>query len=256
MSRQSYRDDRTYELPDAWPVVPDQVRIAAREQALRALDLPGDMPDVEGGLLRRLRAYYDPRSNYAGSLLSSLEPNDADDVSASDLLAVTMLSIDLNPRQVRILLEDQERRTVVHRLLRRLPPTAALTDLEDGQLDAMWDLYEHLKTLIATADSDSNRWVFASKLCARKRPELFPVRDSKVCAYLARGAAWGSGSESVGNFSIDMQIFADLITDDEITARLDEVRDKLESQHQPVVHDSRLRLLDAALWSQAMHDGL
>lgn len=256
MSRQSYRDGRTYDLPESWPVISTEVLDVARAQAYRALGLPDELSDDEGGLLERLQRYYDPAGNYAGSLLSSLEPNEADSVSASDLLAVTTLSIDLTARQVRLLLEDQERRMVAHRLLRRVPPHAALTDLEDGQLDAMWDLYECLKTLVATEESDSKRWVFASKLCARKRPELFPVRDTKVCAYLAGGRAWGAKSERIGNFSIDMQVFADLLTDTTVTNRLEGVRDALDRKRKLFVGESRLRLLDVALWTQAIQDGV
>ena len=52
----------------------------------------------------------------------------------------------------------------------------------------MWNLYHCFKTVMSSEEKSSNWWVFGSKLSARKRPLLFPVRDSLVCGYLSN---WG-----------------------------------------------------------------
>ena len=45
----------------------------------------------------------------------------------------------------------------------------------------MEQLYEAIKqALSANTLKNPNAWVTASKLCARKRPDLFPVRDKEV----------------------------------------------------------------------------
>ena len=53
----------------------------------------------------------------------------------------------------------------------------------------------------------------ASKLCARKRPDLFPVRDKEVCDYL--------GLTQLRNYQADWQVFRSLIGDPDITAAID-----------------------------------
>jgi hypothetical protein len=92
--------------------------------------------------------------------------------------------------------------------LAALPPSLTITaSLGAGVLEQMWELHDLFRTLLATDTTDSNRWVFAAKLCARKRPNLFPVRDSQVCGYLSGYKALGAGpagSDAAANF--DLQV--------------------------------------------------
>lgn len=66
---------------------------------------------------------------------------------------------------------------------------------------AMWQLYGEIRTLLPAQPGSSNRWVFAAKLCARKRPYLFPVRDRSVCELLAGRPLRGIG---MGQFDNDL----------------------------------------------------
>jgi len=88
--------------------------------------------------------------------------------------------------------------------------------------------------------------VTASKLCARKRPDLFPVRDTEVCDYLDL-TPWR-------NYQVDWQVFRRLIGDPDVIAAIDvmskaTVAAAAGRRLQP--DQSRLRLLDAAIWTYA-----
>lgn len=85
----------------------------------------------------------------------------------------------------------------------------------------MYALHSWFRNLLG---SNSNRWVTAAKICARKRPRLFPVRDNMVCSLLADGRALNAGKNGwPGNFSVDIQVYAYLLTDDEDMRVLDSV---------------------------------
>ncbi|MFW6773201.1 DUF6308 family protein [Nocardioides sp. CPCC 205120] len=177
-----YGDGRTYAIPSGWPETTEAMRATALEATLAAL---------EPGVVDRLDRYYDPDGGYSGLLFATAGDNPAYDVSAADLWAVSTLSVQVDSRQARRIFDASNARIVS--LLHALPVDTALSDLEHSPLgsavtlDRMWDLHLLFKTLTSTDDRDSNRWVFASKLCARKRPGLFPVRDSLVCQHLAGG---------------------------------------------------------------------
>jgi hypothetical protein len=90
-------------------------------------------------------------------------------------------------------------------------------------------------------------WVTASKLCARKRPELFPVRDRKVFAYL--------GLTRNNSYRIAWQVFRHLIGDRDVIAAIDALSDATLADGQGTrlrLDDSRLRLLDAAIWTDTL----
>ena len=104
-----------------------------------------------------------------------------------------------------------------------------------------------LKQVLSPADvKNPNPWVTASKLCARKRPDLFPVRDNVVCKYLGL-------IEPKGNYEVDWQVFRHVIQDNAIRRRLDEIVD--EAAARPGVDvghpNRRLRHLDVVLWMHA-----
>ncbi|WP_255632945.1 DUF6308 family protein [Actinotalea sp. Marseille-Q4924] len=94
-----------------------------------------------------------------------------------------------------------------------------------------------------------NQWVTASKLCARKRYDLFPVRDSVVCTYLGLIPSKGKGR---GNYQIDYQVYRALIGNREVIERIDDLVDRLRDGvpgREVRLDGGRLRLLDAALWT-------
>jgi hypothetical protein len=118
----------------------------------------------------------------------------------------------------------------------------ALADAET--LQAMEDFHLALKQAISPTESPTaNPWVTASKLSARKRPDLFPVRDSVVCRALGL-------QERKQNYQVDWLVYRSLMQDDQIRFRLDQVID--EAARHPGVdvgrRMSRLRHLDVVLW--------
>lgn len=239
-----YGDDRTYTLPPTWEPLTNDVVATTLEQALEAVT--GD------GAHARLARYYDQSSSYCGTLFLDVEPNLPDRVEAADLYAVTTLSIDLDARHGRLLLDDGEVRAGLHRQLRGLDSDLPITDLEHGDggsaetLIRMYELHARFRDLLPGA---SSRWVTAAKFCARKRPRLFPVRDNLVCIYLGGGRPLKSGDGWPGDFSVDMQVYAYLMTHTSVRNALTHLRAKLESDDIRV--DEDLRLLDSALWMVA-----
>lgn len=103
-----------------------------------------------------------------------------DRFTASDLLAVELLSVEVTPRVILDLLEGAlgEKAT---ELLREIPTSLPLwsEDAEGlikkgGPADSLWRLLDH---------EDGVGWVTAGKLLARKRPALIPVYNGVVrCA--------------------------------------------------------------------------
>lgn len=240
-----YADDRTFHLPGDWTPVTDEVLSTALDRTLAAV--------TSSGAADAVAAHYDRSGGYAGTLFLDASPNHAVAIDPSDLYAVTTLSITLDARYGRLLLDPGDVRNDVLRQLGRLDSSLAVTDLEHGDggsaetLSRMWELHHRLKTLLS---DDSNRWVTAAKLCARKRPRLFPVRDNLVCIYLGGGEPLRTGNGRPGNFSIDIQVYAYLMTDDRVKAALSWLRADATSRG-VVVDAEDMRLLDAVLWMHA-----
>ena len=87
----------------------------------------------------------------------------------------------------------------------------------------------------------------ASKLCARKRPDLFPVRDRKVCGYL--------GLSQLADYQVDWQVFRSLVTDPAIITAVGIVADETVAcapERNLHIDSSLLRLLDSAIWTYAV----
>ncbi len=88
----------------------------------------------------------------------------------------------------------------------------------------------------------SDPWVTASKLCSRKRPALFPVRDKLVRDLL--------DLTRHTNYEVDWQIFRAIMADSDITSAL---RDLAEKARDGALHLDTypLRWFDVFLWMDA-----
>jgi hypothetical protein len=66
-------------------------------------------------------------------------------------------------------------------------PQQRLEEIDPAAVaEPMAELYESVARCLRRAGAQrSNAWVTASKICARKRPNLFPVRDNVVLDLLA-----------------------------------------------------------------------
>lgn len=234
-----------FALPEGWQPASNEVLATARTQALSAL--------IEDAA-RETAPYYDPSGAYAGTLFLDVEPNEPHSVEASDLYAVTTLSMKLHARHGRLILEPGSAREDVQRQLRSLSHTLRITDLGDGEagsaetLARMYKLHAYIRDLLA---GTSQRWVTAAKLCARKRPRLFPIRDNLVCEYLGASRKLKTGDGWPGDFAVDIQVYAYLMTEPAIQDALAELRGTLSNAYGLRVDDEDMRLLDAALWMKA-----
>jgi hypothetical protein len=183
-------------------------------------------------------------SDYAGASFASIGTNAPDEIGADDLFATTLLSVPVPAGAARLLTRDGGTREAVNAALRELP-TTPLEDVDHNGLRAMEVFYRHVKQALAKAGvENSNPWVTASKLCARKRPDLFPVRDNVVCQLL--------GLLPKGNYQVDWQVFGHLMSDADIRGAIDAARSAALSAttSDDVVFDEQpLRILDAALWT-------
>jgi Family of unknown function (DUF6308) len=128
----------------------------------------------------RLARFYDTDGDFAGASFAELGPIDPIDITPANLLATTLLSVRIRPGAARRMLGIGSTRDTLLRKLRDLPD-CDLANARCPALTAMEGLYEAVKqALSADTVKNPNAWVTASKLCARKRPDLFPVRDKEV----------------------------------------------------------------------------
>lgn len=219
----------------SFPEVDPGVVDGAVDRAVEALD--ADLTP------RLLAAFYDPSTGFAGHTFASLGPVTSESVTATDLLALTTLNIDLSPYEIRRIVSHEENGRRLSGLLAGLPE-AKLEDTTPEDFVRMEAFYDEVKRLLAPSRaSNSNRWVATSKLVARKRPALFPVRDRVVCGYL--------GILGLKNRTRDWYVFRELMRHEGVRARLVELPSRINEakEDRSVDLDTEpLRLLDAALW--------
>lgn len=160
----------------------------------------------------------------------------ANRVSAEDLVAVTMLSVDV-PGRVALQLLDGPLGDQVAELLTQVPTDVALHELGAAALLVPGSLVRQVWDLLEAPHGMG--WVIAGKVLARKRPHLVPVYDNVVrCALGAPNGMWTWLHEA---------LTAD---DSSLTTQLRGVRDAAGAPEQV----SLLRVLDVILWMRH-HDG-
>lgn len=197
------------------------------------------------GTPARLAQYYDRETGYAGSTFVGLGENHPTAITAEDLLAVTTLSVSIGCRPIRRFLEDDEVKRDVANGMRELP-VGPLGEMDDDGKQAMSEFYELVKRTLATPGvPDSDRWVTASKIAARKRPDLFPVRDNVVRN--------GLNIMRFGDYRVDWPIFQRIITDEGVIRQLKslpaQIKDCANERSVDLDGEPLLRLLDAAMWT-------
>jgi hypothetical protein len=231
----------TDHLPPAWPVVDRALFATAKDTALRAL------------ATAPLAHYYDIRGGYAGATFAAVAPNAPYDVTGADLHALSMLSVRVGPAATRRVLDYGEPRQQLLEALAGVDPSVRLEDADAKQLAAAWNLHEAAKCALADPTKrQSDPWVTAAKLAARKRPRLLPVRDNKVRALL--------GLASARDGRLEIQVLRFLIGDPDVSAAISESVTKARRQAQAdgrecVFDVEPLRILDAALWLHSLQPG-
>lgn len=189
----------------------DAVHAAARR--LRA-DFAAD------GLGMAVAAYFSEPA-FAGMTFTNLGSNPGAEITADDLLAVTLLDITWRPQVVRILLG--RRLQELSQMLAAIPEDLDLWDAGDEVsrcIDVLWDALMAIDG-IGTAS--------ATKLLARKRPRLCPISDSVVIkAVGVPGRTW--------------DVLRCLLQDPAARAQIAALRPDAAAEA------SLLRILDVILW--------
>ncbi|MDX6323428.1 MAG: hypothetical protein QOF52_3286 [Propionibacteriaceae bacterium] len=210
-------------------VVPtdDQLKYAS-EQAWAALR--------HTSAVDRLRAYYDRDGGYAGSTFLTLGENNPREIDATDLFAVSLLNVKVGPLACRMLLESRANQLAISEALCAIPVDANLADASDEVWLAAERLYQLVKDHLGT-----NAWVTASKLCARKRPDFFPVRDNVVTfnrLHVGR------------DYWVDWAVYRHLIGNTGIQEKLQALTHlaRTNNARHVEISDPPLKVLDALLW--------
>lgn len=233
----------TEQRPNEWRAVPAGLYETVRERTLAALE--------PQSAAVHLAWYYDREGNFAGSTFSELEPIVHDDITVADLLATQLLFTRVGPRSTRRLLEHGIHREDVLAALRDEALNVELQVAGLQTLEAMGRLHEAVKLALSNPSAKrSSPWVTAAKLCARKRPALFPVRDNLVQKYL--------GLDKFRSYQIEYQLYRRLIGDTDVVEALGRAKacaPSIESGRvrDLVITEPILRVLDVALWTHAKY---
>jgi len=207
------------------------VMARARSEAMRAIE--------DARAVNMLRRYYDPAGDYAGSTFLELTPNEPDNITATDLYALSLLDVRAGPQAGRRLLDDGAHRDAV------------LTALGDPNLRFEVTLEGANETTFAAAEKlylavrealGIRPWVTASKLCARKRPLFFPVRDSVVTLERLRLGK---------SYLLAWNVYKTLLQDDEVLQKVHARVEKAQAGGEFKISDPPLRILDVLLWMTA-----
>jgi Family of unknown function (DUF6308) len=187
--------------------------------------------DPVTGLARYSGAYFD-RLGGGGD-----RPEVAYQITAEDLLAVSMLSVSVVRYYALHVLDYTGRE--ISRLLSQLPVDVELADDGAGDLVAQggpaWELWELLRGIKPRSQDKKHLGpVAAGKLLARKRPHLIPVYDSYVEKVLGR-------TRTHGTWWRDLR--CQLTRDAALVSELETVRTRAGADHL-----SLLRTFDIMCW--------
>jgi hypothetical protein len=223
------------DVPRGWPIPSESVVETARLAVASVLENRDATVD---DLIR----FYDPDGNYAGPVFDCRDGVEADDIAALDLVAITTMQVEAGPRAVRRFLRHGDDRRALLDALEKTPDVS-LWNADSQQLEAAARLYRLTKGIF----SGGNMWVSASKLCARKRPRLIPVRDSVIV----------DGLELPNeDFREDWLIIRRVISDPDIRHELLRCAAFADADRQlALLSIPELRLLDVVLWMRWSRSG-
>lgn len=196
-----------------------------------SLSTADDQPATE-----QLRRYYfgaDGVGRYDGALFDTWDPSgtrqvDENTFTSDDFTALPFLSIRPKRSTIKALLVDH--RDECRALLAAIPTDVDLADVDIDDLlnGPANDLYELMRPHTGTTTR--------TKLLARKRPRLFPIRDSVVVQVLGIGDEWWAPLQALLN-TVDAN-------GRRLQTRLTDLRAALDLPEQV----SALRVLDVVAW--------
>ena len=191
-----------------------------------------------------VQTYYEPKAAYAGRSFVALEPNSPNEVTAADLYAVSLLNVTVKPNAARRLLYDGEHHKAVTESLAVIPPDADLAKADTDLLQKAEAFYLSVRRALGR-----DPWVTTSKLCARKRPSLIPVRDDLVTRQvLGMAVHWWT----------DWLVYQQLISNESVLTELGRLIAGASSlgSADAAIDDPPLRVMDVALWMYARCGGV
>lgn len=172
------------------------------------------------------------RPDYSGAYFEVFGDNPPDKIIADDVVAVSLLSVDLPPHAVLRILEREALK--ITRLLSRVPFDVDLHAADPRLIETGSPADELWGVLRSYDEPDGTGRVRTSKLLARKRPRLLPVWDDSVSRQLGLSTAWDHWT-LVRELLHDEPRYVELLRDAHQEARL---------PHQVSI----LRTLDVLLW--------
>lgn len=192
--------------------------------------------DARGICRRHLVDYYSLSAagpHFSGSRFESFGENPWNRIVADDLVAVSLLGVDI-PAHAALRFLERDAGTISW-WLSQVPVDVDLhrsaeTDIERGSPG--WELWDVLRRGLVDRNRDGLGQVRTSKLLARKRPRLLPVWDRYVKSELGVRGTTDHWSSVRGWLS------------DERVRTLDELR----VEARVPAHVSTLRILDVLLW--------
>ena len=161
--------------------------------------------------------------NFAGYRFDSLPENPSERIVASDLVAVSLLDVTFRPEAVDALLSDGP----INNLLEKLPEGVDLWHARES-VDDLLEIFGVLDDLHGIGPTK------ASKLLARKRPQLAPITDRHVAKVF-----------SCVGWEFLMPLADCLAERSDLVTKLEGLKPKTT---EVVVEPSVLRLLDVAIW--------
>jgi hypothetical protein len=185
--------------------------------------------------------YLDPRNGYAYPSYDLLVTNGSDVLVDGDLLAPTLMGVDLDRARFRLLREMLPALEGVSDL-----PRVALRDADDDHVLCVAGIFGMLDE--PRYAGRGVRGTIVSKVLHRKRPDLVPLYDSRIFeAYTAPGAIPRTTARSWQQFMalLCLQMRADLRAEAEAFDQLEQ----LAAEHDAPV--TQLRILDILVWRAA-----
>lgn len=176
-----------------------------------------------------VRSYF--TDGYTGSRFELLADPDPHHITAHDLVAVSMLGVEV-PAPVKVWLLEPASQAAVSALLREVPNTldiwAAAEVIEPA--GSLWRLWELLSEASWPEHRQANGMGMTkiSKLLAAKRPRLVPVVDSVVANLLPSDNYWADFASALEPESARMLV--------------------IEATPSAPPHLSLLRRIDVVLW--------
>jgi hypothetical protein len=169
-----------------------------------------------------VRRYFNPQINepFSGSLFHTLGINDANRFGNDDLLSLNLLDESVSARQIKELTTGK-----FDQLLHALCDSYDVTQLDGDAYKPAIEIWDALSEIHGFGPTR------VSKLLARKRPNLIPIRDSIVNKQLQiEGYSWWKSLAA--------------------TMRHSDVKESLEDLCQPIdmCDVPHLRVLDVAIW--------